>query len=309
MEGMVVAKNYKINRKLGSGAFGEIWKAVNVKTNQEFAIKFEEINSKHQQLYAECRIYLWFHSDSTVLAQAIPQVVYYGIEGNKSIMIMDLLGSSLEDLMNKCNKKFSIKTVLMLADQMLKRVEYIHLRRIIHRDIKPDNFTIGHGRNSHRIFIIDFGLAKKYMSSTGEHIKYREGKGLTGTARYASINTHLGIEQARRDDLESLGYVFVYFLKGSLPWQGLKARNIKDKYDKIKEKKILTKIEDLCSGLPEEFSRYLTNVRKLKFTEKPDYAALRNLFKTLFRNLGHEYDYQFDWVTPGAERINVGPEE
>ena len=305
MEGMVVAKSYKITKKLGSGAFGEIWKAVNTKTNQEYAIKFEEINSKHQQLYAECRIYLWFHSDASVLAQAIPQVVYYGIEGNKSMMIMDLLGPSLEDLMNKTNKKFSMKTVLMLADQMIKRVEYVHTRRIIHRDIKPDNFTIGHGKNSHRIFIIDFGLAKKYLSSTGEHIKYREGKGLTGTARYASINTHLGIEQARRDDLESLAYVFIYFLKGSLPWQGLRARNIKDKYDKIKEKKILTKIDDLCSGLPEEFGKYLANVRKLKFTEKPDYISYRNSFKNLFKNVGYEYDYHFDWVTNTEETSNA----
>ena len=298
MEGTIVAKNYQISKKLGNGAFGEIWKAVNLKSKQEYAVKFEEINSKHQQLYAECRIYLWFHSDSTVLAQAIPQVVYYGIEGNKSIMIMDLLGSSLEDLFNKCNKRFSVKSVLMCADQMIKRIEYVHLRRIIHRDIKPDNFTIGHDKNSHRIFIIDFGLAKKYMSSTGEHIKYREGKGLTGTARYASVNTHLGIEQARRDDLESLGYMFVYFMKGSLPWQGLKARNIKDKYEKIKEKKILTKIEDLCSGMPDEFSKYLTYCRKLKFTEKPDYTYLRNLFKNLATSLKLEYDYVFDWATP-----------
>ena len=296
MEGMIVAKNYQITKKLGNGAFGEIWKAMNLKSKQEYAVKFEEINSKHQQLYAECRIYLWFHSDSTVLAQAIPQVVYYGIEGNKSIMIMDLLGASLEDLFNKANKKFSVKTVLMCADQMIKRIEYIHTRRIIHRDIKPDNFTIGHEKNAHRIFIIDFGLAKKYMSSTGEHIKYREGKGLTGTARYASVNTHLGIEQSRRDDLESLGYVFLYFLKGSLPWQGLKARNIKDKYEKIKEKKILTKIDDLCNGLPEEFNKYMTYCRKLKFTEKPDYAYLRNMFKNLARSMEIEYDYQFDWV-------------
>ena len=143
MEGKLVAKNYKIQKKLGSGAFGEIWKAVNLKNKQEYAIKFEEISSKHQQLYAECRIYLWFHSDSTVLAQAIPQVVYYGIEGNKNIMIMDLLGASLEDLFKKSGKKFSTKTVLMLADQMIKRVEYVHSRRIIHRDMKPDNFTIG----------------------------------------------------------------------------------------------------------------------------------------------------------------------
>lgn len=299
---MIVAKNYQITKKLGNGAFGEIWKACNLKSKQEYAIKFEEINSKHQQLYAECRIYLWFHSDSTVLAQAIPQVVYYGIEGNKSIMIMDLLGPSLEDLFTKCKKKFSVKTVLMCADQMIKRVEYIHMRRIIHRDIKPDNFTIGHNKNSHRIFIIDFGLAKKFMSSAGEHIKYREGKGLTGTARYASINTHLGIEQARRDDLESLGYVFLYFLRGSLPWQGLKARNIKDKYEKIKEKKILTKVDDLCTGFPEEFNKYLSFCRKLKFTEKPDYSYLRNLFKNLFKSLGYEYDYQYDWVSIMKEK-------
>lgn len=109
-------------------------------------------------------------------------------------MIMDLLGPSLEKLFEKCNKRFSVKTVLLIADQMLKRIEYIHSRRIIHRDIKPDNFTIGYGKLCHRIYIIDFGLAKKFMSSKGEHIKYREGKGLTGTARYASINTHLGIE-------------------------------------------------------------------------------------------------------------------
>jgi serine/threonine protein kinase len=297
MEGTIVAKNYRIIKKLGKGAFGEIWEAVNTKSDKKFAIKFEEINSRHQQLYAECRIYLWFHSHSTVLAQAIPQVVYYGIEGNKSIMIMDLLGPSLEKLITKVSaKKFSIKTVLMLADQMIKRVEYIHSRRIIHRDIKPDNFTIGEGRNAHRIFIIDFGLAKKYMSSKGEHIKYREGKGLTGTARYASINTHLGIEQSRRDDLESLGYVFIYFLTGSLPWQGLKAKNVKDKYEKIKEKKILTKIDDLCLGYPDAFFKYCTYCRRLKFNEKPDYSALRTLFKTVFKELKYEYDYNYDWV-------------
>ena len=139
------------------------------------------------------------------------------------------------------------------------------------------------------------------MSSTGEHIKYREGKSLTGTARYASISTHLGIEQARRDDLEGVGYVFIYFLKGSLPWMNLRAKNIKEKYEKIKEKKIMTKLEELCKGLPEEFVAYCTYCRTLKFEDKPDYAYLRSLFKTLMKNLGHDYDYKFDWVIKDEE--------
>jgi casein kinase 1/casein kinase 1 epsilon len=227
-EGDQVANNYKLIEKLGKGAFGQIWKALHLRNKEYVAIKFENINSKHQQLYSECKIYLWFHSDSTVLAQAIPQVLYYGVEGTKNIMVMDLLGKSLEKLFTDCGRKFSLKTVLMIADQMIKRVEYIHSRRIIHRDIKPDNFAIGVNKNSHRIFIIDFGLAKKYMSSNGTHIRYKEGKSLTGTARYASISTHLGIEQSRRDDIESLGYLFMYFLRGRLPWQNLKAKNIKD---------------------------------------------------------------------------------
>lgn len=301
-----MAKNYSLVSKIGSGAFGEIWKATHTKTNVEYAVKLEDNTARHNQLYAECRIYLWFHSDSTVLAHAIPNVQYYGVEGTKNVMVMDLLGPSLEELFTENNKKFSMKTVLMLAEQMIKRVEYIHNRRIIHRDIKPDNFTIGTGRNSHRIFIIDFGLAKKYMTSAGEHIKYREGKGLTGTARYASINTHLGVEQSRRDDLESLGYVFIYFLKGALPWQNLRARNIKEKYDKIKDKKILTKVEDLCRNLPDEFLQYCNYCRKLKFVEKPDYGYLKDLFKNLLKKLGHEYNYVYDWSSPTAAGATAG---
>ncbi|XP_022891989.1 casein kinase 1-like protein 2 [Olea europaea var. sylvestris] len=210
---------------------------------------------------------------------------------------MDLLGPSLEDLFNFCSRKLSLKTVLMLADQMINRVEFVHSKSFLHRDIKPDNFLMGLGRRANQVYIIDFGLAKKYRDFlTHQHIPYRENKNLTGTARYASMNTHLGIEQSRRDDLDSLGYVLLYFLRGSLPWQGLKAGNKKQKYEKISEKKVSTSVEALCRGYPTEFASYFHYCRSLRFEDKPDYAYLKKIFHDLFIREGFQFDYVFDWT-------------
>ncbi|CAB1338256.1 unnamed protein product, partial [Coregonus sp. 'balchen'] len=230
------------------------------------------------------------------LELGIPTIKWCGAEGDYNVMVMELLGPSLEDLFNFCSRKFSLKTVLLLADQMISRIEYIHSKNFIHRDVKPDNFLMGLGKKGNLVYIIDFGLAKKYRDArTHQHIPYRENKNLTGTARYASINTHLGIEQSRRDDLESLGYVLMYFNLGSLPWQGLKAATKRQKYERISEKKMSTPIEVLCKGYPSEFSTYLNFCRSLRFDDKPDYSYLRQLFRNLFHRQGFSYDYVFDW--------------
>ncbi|EOY10904.1 Casein kinase I isoform 2, partial [Theobroma cacao] len=173
----------------------------------------------------------------------------------------------------------------------------MHSRGFLHRDIKPDNFLMGLGRKANQVYIIDYGLAKKYRDlQTHKHIPYRENKNLTGTARYASVNTHLGVEQSRRDDLESLGYVLMYFLRGSLPWQGLKAGTKKQKYDKISEKKMLTPVEVLCKSHPSEFISYFHYCRSLRFEDKPDYSYLKRLFRDLFIREGYQFDYVFDWT-------------
>jgi serine/threonine protein kinase len=212
-------------------------------------------------------------------------------------MIIDLLGPTLEDQFNKCNRNFSLKTVLMLALQMLNRIEFLHSRHFLHRDIKPENFLTGFGKKKQEIFLIDFGLAKRFRDAkTGEHIAYSDGKSLTGTAIYASIYTHLGIEQCRRDDLESLGYVLMYFLRGDLPWLGIKAKTREEKQQKIMELKISHTPDLLCKGFPEEFLNYFNCVRELQFEAKPDYDFFKNLFTGCIKKNELAFDYNYDWI-------------
>lgn len=286
-----VGHKYRLGRKIGSGSFGDIYLGTNIANGEEVAIKLECIKTKHPQLHIESKIYRMMQG-----GVGIPQIKWCGAEGDYNVLVMELLGPSLEDLFNFCSRKFSLKTVLLLADQTISRIEYMHSKNFIHRDIKPDNFLMGLGKKGNLVYIIDFGLAKKYRDArTHQHIPYKENKNLTGTARYASINTHLGIEQSRRDDIESLGYVFMYFNRGSLPWQGLKAATKRQKYERISEKKMSTPVEELCKGFPTEFANYLNFCRSLRFDDRPDYQYLRQLFRNLFHRQGFTYDYIFDW--------------
>lgn len=252
----------------------------------------ERVKTNHPQLMYESKVYRLLYGGN-----GIPNIRWFGTEGDYNIIVLDLLGPSLEDLFLFCGRKFSLKTVLMLADQLIERMEYIHAKSFMHRDMKPDNFLMGLGQKANLVYVIDFGLAKKFRDpTTMHHIPFRANKSLTGTARYASVNTHNGIEQSRRDDIESLGYVLMYFLRGSLPWQGLKAANKKQKYDKICQKKMATSIESLCKSHPTEFASYFQHCKSLGFDDRPNYAYLKGLFRDLFVREGFQYDYVFDWT-------------
>lgn len=323
----VVGIHYAVGAKIGEGSFGVIFEGENIlnsgsgsngreddfgrRTAEPVAIKFEPRRSDAPQLRDEFRAYRILNN-----CRGIPHAYYFGQEGMHNVLILDLLGPSLEDLFEWCGRRFSIKTTCLVAKQMIDRVRIIHEHDLIYRDIKPDNFLISEfqrtlsdttvvknvalsaGGDPNLIYMVDFGMAKQYRDPrTKQHIPYRERKSLSGTARYMSINTHFGREQSRRDDLESLGHVFFYFLRGSLPWQGLKALNNKLKYEKIGlTKQKLNPDELLMDFIPPQFGAYLKYARSLRFEEEPDYDYLISLMDDVLHCMGMEDDGHYDWT-------------
>jgi serine/threonine protein kinase len=287
--GKVFFSKYKATKKLGEGSFGKVYKAEY--DGEDYAIKLESKSKEDNLLEIEATIMTYLKGPN------IPFIKSYGFSGNYNVLVMQLLDKSLEDLINKYNT-FSIKTTAMLGFQMVYILQYIHDRHIIHRDIKPDNFVMGAKRYNDRLYLLDFGLAKKYRSSkTLEQYPYIKKKKLTGTARYASIHALEAYEQSRRDDLESVGYVLMYFLRGELPWQGLKVRSKEDRYKKILEKKKETSSEELCRGFPDEFKQYVHYTKNLEYEQNPDYDFLKQLFVNTIKNLNGRMDYIYDWTT------------
>lgn len=292
--GSVVGLHYKIGKKIGEGSFGVLFEGHNIINGVAVAIKFEPRKTEAPQLRDEYRTYKHLQG-----SPGIPNAYYFGQEGLHSILVIDLLGPSLEDLFDWCGRRFSVKTVVQVAIQMLNLIEEVHRHDLIYRDIKPDNFLIGRQGlpDENDVHLIDFGMAKQYRDPrTKQHIPYREKKSLSGTARYMSINTHLGREQSRRDDLEALGHVFFYFLRGQLPWQGLKAPTNKQKYEKIGDKKRTTPATTLCEGLPRQFAEYLDRVRSLPFEAEPPYEEYRMSLLSVLDDLGQACDGDFDWM-------------
>jgi serine/threonine protein kinase len=287
----------QLKNKLGSGSFGDIYKAKNPLLNLEMAIKCENIKkSHHQRLKYEASVLKYLQGGVYPPPLGIPALYDFISTEKYNYLMMELLGPSLEDLFDLCHRKFSLKTILSLADQMICRIEYLHSRNLVHRDIKPDNFLIGLNENKSIIYICDFGLCKRFRDQNGKHLIFKEGKSLTGTARYASIYSHLGYEQSRRDDLESLVYSLIYFSKGSLPWMGIKAQNKKEKYNKIFEKKLSSTIGLLCQKLPNEFVDFFHYVRELQYDEKPNYKYLKSLLGKMYDKNNFVYDMNYDFT-------------
>lgn len=284
-----------LDEKIGAGAFGQIYKCQNVKTKEIYAGKIESITSISPQLYHEYKIL-------TEMKGKFGFPNCYKLINTKQdrTLIMDFLGPNLESIMNKMpNQKFSMKTSLMITEQIIQRLKELHAKFFLHPDMKPENFVIGQKGKERTIYLIDFGLSRKYINErTLEHIPLKDKRPILGTVRYISINTHLGFEQSRRDDLESLSYIMIYFIMGELPWQCIKSKTKKEKYDKILLKKKETVPNEICKFLPEEIKLFFSHILQLDFTDRPDYAYLTSLLDKLMSKYGYSNDLQFDWYTP-----------
>ncbi|KAG0707893.1 kinase-like domain-containing protein [Suillus ampliporus] len=302
-----VCSMYQATKSLGQGSFGEVWSAFHVLTGSEVAVKMETPAGAPNApvvLPYEALVYSLLRG-----YPGIPAYIWSGIDQGSHILILDQVGANLEQLRRLCRGVFSLKTVAMLACQ-LDRIEFVHSRGVVLRDIKPENFAMGIGEKSDIVYLFDLGLAKLYVDpSTGVHIPFREGRAGVGTPRYASYNEHFGREQGRRDDLESLGNVLLYLLHGRLPWQGIYSPSIEAKLLRIGEMKSGSAFSNLLSRSPAEFTTYFDHCRGLKFEEKPNYALLRQLFSQIMVREGCTQETRFDWVDGSSCKGTLVPED
>lgn len=283
---------YIILEHIGKGAFGDVYKATNISNNKNVAMKVEKRQKYMTRLLPEYKIYCKLFSRNC--RKYVPRVYEFLQTDDFNIITMELLGSSLEDIFNSLNKKFSLSTVLFLGISILKSIEQVHRAGFIHRDIKPNNFLTGY-TNKQNIYLTDFGLSKEFITPNQTHIKETFNHSIVGTARYSSINMHLGFEPSRRDDLESIGYMLIYFANGKLPWQGVcKDKNKQSIFESIGNVKLSISIENLCENLPLCFANYLKYCRNLQFSEKPNYSYLIKLFANTIQI--NNFNCMYEWM-------------
>ncbi len=293
----IIDDTYKIltDQRLGGGSFGHVYKCLNIKTNKEYSIKVESNDITNPQLFHEYKILKLLEGN-----EGIPNTYLFKNIGGESILIIDLLGPNLEDILQDTkSKKFTLKTCLMTLKQLIERLKIIHKEGIIHRDLKPENLLVNKNIRNSLIYLIDYGLSKKYKDAKNDmHIPFRNERPITGTIRYISINTHKGFEQSRRDDIESALYIIVYFLNGKLDWDGIKCKTKDEKIKKIMEKKEEFKNNKEYKKLPQSFSQIFQYVYNINFEEKPNYEYIFGVINKGLEQYDGESNYEktlYDW--------------
>ena len=287
-----IFKKFKPLKLIGKGTFSTVYLAENISNSQQVAVKVEKrINDSTDLLESEA--FLLYK----LRGFGIPEVISFGRLKNYNILIEPLLGISLLDLYIKKNKKIDMKDICLIAIQLIDRIEWVHSKEIIYRDVKPENFLFGK-INPEILYMIDFGLCRKYINiNTGKHITPKNIGKFTGTSRYASVYAMAGNEQSRRDDIESIGYLLVFLMKTRLPWQGIQGNSHKECYQKLYLMKKYMPIEKLCNGLPKEMIEYLKIAKNLRFEQEPNYNYLKHLFKNILTKLcPSPSNYKFSWL-------------
>lgn len=285
--------------RIGSGGFGEVYGDWDLQQGKLVAIKRPKFGDE-DSLTKEKSVYKELHSGNKRSHVPVPTVYESTTSNDPKSIKMDFFPFSLEELFNACNRNFSLKTILQIADQMLRAIEFVHSKGYLHLDIKPKNFMVGSGEQLDKIFLVDFGLSEKYIKDR-KHDKICLS-GCVGTLEFASIPACLSLELGRRSDLESIGYILVYFMKKKLPWT-VEGQNGCDSGLESADKKLSTDISELCEGLPHEFAGYISYTRLLEYDELPDYAYLRSLFSRLYHRCGFIDDGRYDWSSLSFEEI------